>query len=180
MEIKLITQLARIMSRAELTELEVEDEKEGIKVHLKRGGSDRGASNPIVNVTHGGGPLGGPQMGGAHYGGGGDGGYGQAGGYGQGGPAPGGSGDQRTLPPGTIEFKSPMVGTFYRSSSPDAEPFVEKGSKVDDESVLCIIEAMKVMNEIKAELSGTVVEVLVENAEPVEFGQPLFLIQRGS
>ncbi|MBI5850170.1 MAG: acetyl-CoA carboxylase biotin carboxyl carrier protein, partial [Planctomycetes bacterium] len=73
-------------------------------------------------------------------------------------------------------FKSPMVGTFYRSPSPEAEVFVEVGSRVGPESTLCILEAMKVMNEIKAELSGTVVEVLAQNGEPIEFGQPLFLI----
>ncbi|MCC6782863.1 MAG: acetyl-CoA carboxylase biotin carboxyl carrier protein [Planctomycetes bacterium] len=73
-------------------------------------------------------------------------------------------------------FKSPMVGTFYRSPSPEAEVFVEVGSRVGPDSTLCILEAMKVMNEIKAELSGTVVEVLAQNGEPIEFGQPLFLI----
>jgi acetyl-CoA carboxylase biotin carboxyl carrier protein len=73
-------------------------------------------------------------------------------------------------------FLSPMVGTFYRASSPEAEPFVSVGSEVKAETVLCIIEAMKVMNEIKAETTGRILEVLVENGEPVEFGQPLFLL----
>jgi len=168
MEIKLITQLARVMTRSELTEIEIEDEKEGIKVRLKRGGSDRDGSNPIVNVTHGGAPLGAPAMGGAS----------SAGAPPAGAPAP--AGGARSLPPGVIEFKSPMVGTFYRSSSPDADPFVEPGAQVDEDAVVCIIEAMKVMNEIKAEMDGKIVEVLVENAEPVEFGQPLFLIQKGA
>ena len=88
-------------------------------------------------------------------------------------PAPAPSGP----PPGTKEFKSPMVGTFYRAASPDAEPFTAVGRSVKPESVICIIEAMKVMNEIKAECSGTVVEILVENGAAVEFGQPLFLIK---
>ena len=79
-------------------------------------------------------------------------------------------------PPGTVEFTSPMVGTFYRASSPDSAPFAEVGSKVTSESVLCIVEAMKVMNEIKAETTGTVLEILAQNGEPVEFGQPLFVI----
>jgi acetyl-CoA carboxylase biotin carboxyl carrier protein len=70
-----------------------------------------------------------------------------------------------------------MVGTFYRAPSPEAEAFVRVGSRVQAESVLCIIEAMKVMNEIRAETSGEIVEILVENGEPVEFGQPLFLIK---
>ena len=69
------------------------------------------------------------------------------------------------------------MGTFYRSASPDSDPFVDVGSSVDEESVICIIEAMKVMNEIKAELRGVLVEVLVENGEPIEFGQPLFLMK---
>ncbi|MCA8954475.1 MAG: acetyl-CoA carboxylase biotin carboxyl carrier protein [Planctomycetes bacterium] len=75
-------------------------------------------------------------------------------------------------------FPSPMVGTFYRAASPEAEPFVGAGDSVGENSTLCIIEAMKVMNEIKAEFVGRVIEVLVENGEPVEFGQPLFRIER--
>jgi len=75
-----------------------------------------------------------------------------------------------------LEVTSPMVGTFYRASSPDAQPYVEKGHKVKKGDVVCIIEAMKLMNEIKSEFDGTVKEVFVENGEPVEFGQPLFLI----
>ncbi|MCP3965854.1 MAG: acetyl-CoA carboxylase biotin carboxyl carrier protein [Lentisphaerae bacterium] len=71
---------------------------------------------------------------------------------------------------------SPIVGTFYRSPSPDAESFVQIGDVVEVDSVICIIEAMKVMNEIKAEKSGTIKKILVENATPVEFGQPLFVI----
>ena len=72
---------------------------------------------------------------------------------------------------------SPIVGTFYRSPAPDADPFVSVGDKVDAESVVCIVEAMKVMNEIKAEKSGVIKEILVENAQPVEYGQPLFVIE---
>ncbi|MBL8899421.1 MAG: acetyl-CoA carboxylase biotin carboxyl carrier protein [Planctomycetes bacterium] len=78
---------------------------------------------------------------------------------------------------GLVPFLSPMVGTFYRSPSPDREVFVKVGSRVNADSTLCIIEAMKVMNEIKAETSGEVAKVLVENGAPVEFGQPLFLIR---
>lgn len=72
---------------------------------------------------------------------------------------------------------SPMVGTFYRAASPDSEPFVEEGKKVTSETVVCIIEAMKVMNEIQAENTGTIVEVLVENGDPVEYNQPLFKLK---
>ena len=72
---------------------------------------------------------------------------------------------------------SPMVGTFYRSSSPDAAPFVDVGTKVNEDTVVCIIEAMKVMNEIKAETSGVVAEVVAENGKPVQFGQALFRVR---
>jgi acetyl-CoA carboxylase biotin carboxyl carrier protein len=76
-----------------------------------------------------------------------------------------------------ITIDSPIVGTFYAAPSPDAEPFLKVGSKVTPDTVVCIVEAMKVMNEIKAEKSGVVKEILVENAQPVEFGQPLFVIE---
>jgi acetyl-CoA carboxylase biotin carboxyl carrier protein len=79
------------------------------------------------------------------------------------------------VPEGT-EVKSPMIGTFYLKPSPDAEPFVEVGAKVDADTVVCIIEAMKVMNEIKAEVKGTIIEVLMEEGKPVEYGQGLFRI----
>ena len=73
--------------------------------------------------------------------------------------------------------KAPIVGTFYRAPSPDADPFVEVGDSVSEGDVLCIIEAMKLMNEIECETSGTIQEILVEDAEPVEFDQPLFVIE---
>ena len=73
---------------------------------------------------------------------------------------------------------SPLVGTFYRAGSPDAEPFVTVGSRVSKDTVVCIIEAMKVMNEIKAEASGVIKKILVENATAVQFGQPMFLIEK--
>ena len=76
-----------------------------------------------------------------------------------------------------VEIKSPMIGTFYRAPSPESAPYVEIDSEVNPETVVCIIEAMKVMNEIKAEAKGVVTQILVENAKPVEFGQPLFKIR---
>ncbi len=79
------------------------------------------------------------------------------------------------LPSGTI-IKSPMVGTFYRASSPGADPFVSVGTAVKEGQALCVIEAMKLMNEIPSDVSGVIKEVLVENGQPVEFGQPLFVI----
>lgn len=95
------------------------------------------------------------------------------------GPAP--AADSATAPETSTENRetidSPIVGTFYKASSPESDPFVEVGTKVSPDSVVCIVEAMKVMNEIKAEKSGTIKEILVDNAQPVEFGQPLFVIE---
>ena len=78
---------------------------------------------------------------------------------------------------GEIDIKSPMIGTFYRSPSPEAGPYLDVGSEVGPETVACIIEAMKVMNEIKAETRGVIVEVLAQNGKPVEFGKPLFAVR---
>lgn len=75
------------------------------------------------------------------------------------------------------EIKSPIVGTFYRSPSPDAAPYVDVGSKIKQGSVLCIVEAMKLMNEIESDISGTIVKINVENGKPVEYGQVLFLVE---
>ncbi len=84
-----------------------------------------------------------------------------------------------TEPPPGVEghvVKSPMVGTFYRSSSPEAKPFIEVGGTVKEGETICVIEAMKLMNEIEADASGTIKAILVENGQPVEYGQPLFVI----
>ena len=79
--------------------------------------------------------------------------------------------------PSGIELKSPMVGTFYTAPSPEAPPFLSVGQEVTPETVVCIIEAMKVMNEVKAEVSGTVTEICAENGKPVQFGQVLFRLK---
>ena len=76
-----------------------------------------------------------------------------------------------------LDIKSPMIGTFYRAPSPESAPYIEVGAEVNPETVVCIIEAMKVMNEIKAEAKGVITQVMVENAKPVEFGQSLFKIR---
>ena len=76
-----------------------------------------------------------------------------------------------------LEIKSPMIGTFYRAPSPESAPYVDVGTEVNPDTVVCIIEAMKVMNEIKAEAKGVITRVQVENAKPVEFGQPLFKLR---
>jgi len=78
---------------------------------------------------------------------------------------------------GEIEIKSPMIGTLYRSPSPESGPYVDVGTEVNTDTVVCIIEAMKVMNEIKAEVKGVITQILVENGKPVEFGQPLFKVR---
>jgi len=77
----------------------------------------------------------------------------------------------------TIEIKTPMVGTFYRTASPDSKPYVEIGQTIEIGQVVCIIEAMKLMNEIKSEVKGKLVEVLVETSDPVEYGQVLFVVE---
>jgi len=76
-----------------------------------------------------------------------------------------------------VEIKAPMVGTFYRSPGPDAKPFVDIGGRINEGDVLCIIEAMKLMNEIKSEVKGKVVDIRVENGGPLEFGQVMFLVE---
>ncbi len=81
------------------------------------------------------------------------------------------------IPANTHEIRSPIVGTFYRAPSPDADNYVEVGGIVSPGSVLCIVEAMKLMNEIESDVSGKIVKILVENGKPVEYNQPLFLIE---
>lgn len=85
--------------------------------------------------------------------------------------------DSGSLPAGTEEITSPMVGTFYTASAPDADAFVKVGDKVSAETTVCIVEAMKVMNEIQAEISGEILEILVENGTAVQFGEPLFRVK---
>jgi acetyl-CoA carboxylase biotin carboxyl carrier protein len=92
-------------------------------------------------------------------------------------PAPGPAAASQAPAETLLEIKSPMVGTFYAAPSPDSDAYVSVGSAVSDDTVVCVIEAMKVMNEIKAECAGTVVEVCVKNAQPVEYGQVLFRVR---
>ncbi|MCY2961451.1 MAG: acetyl-CoA carboxylase biotin carboxyl carrier protein [Planctomycetota bacterium] len=162
MDLKLIQRLIAMMKRAGVAELDVEDPATGLKVRVVREGAPGTSSAPVVHVLQGGG---GPAP--VH------GGYAPAPGSA---PAPVAAEPAKPAQQGT-PFQSPMVGTFYRAGGPDAEPFASVGTRVGPETTVCIIEAMKVMNEIKAETSGEVVAVLVENGEPVEFGQPLFLIK---
>ena len=159
MDVKLIQKLVKLMQDGEVFELEREDDKAGTRLRLRRGRPESPApAMPMVHVMHaGGGPLpaASPMPVAA---------------------APAAAPEKPPVERG-ITIPSPMVGTFYRSASPEAEPFTRVGSRIEPDKTLCIIEAMKVMNEIKAELAGEILEVLVENGEPVEFGQPLFLVK---
>ena len=92
-------------------------------------------------------------------------------------PAPSPPSEPKPPEPEYIYIKSPMVGTFYAASSPDADPFVQPGDVVGPDTIVCLVEAMKVFNEIPAEVSGKIVAVLVENGAPVEYGQPLFKVE---
>ncbi|MDF1838721.1 MAG: acetyl-CoA carboxylase biotin carboxyl carrier protein [Planctomycetota bacterium] len=159
MDLKLIRNLVRLMERGELSELEIDDQKAGMRLHLKRGVKSD-SLGPVMMVPPGASMAPMQDAAGAA-------------------PVPvAPSTEEGGRPAGVIEITSPMVGTFYRASGPDEDPFTSVGTRIDDESVVCIIEAMKVMNEIKAECAGEIVEILVENGEPVEFGQPLFLVKR--
>ncbi len=162
MDLKLIQRLIAMMKRAGVAELDVEDPATGLKVRVVREGAPgTAAAAPVVHVLQSGGPVQGMPMGYAAPG--------------AGALAPGAE-PAAPAQKGT-PFPSPMVGTFYRAGSPEAEPFASVGMRVTADTTVCIIEAMKVMNEVKAETSGTITAVLVENGEPVEFGQPLFLIE---
>jgi len=149
------------MKRSELTEFAVEEE--GFKLRIRR--EPHGL--PVVTVSHPQ-PVAAPTP------------LPQAGS-----PPPAAAPAQPAAPPqaqeeaGVTYVKSPMVGTFYRSPSPDSKAFAEIDSKVSETTVVCIIEAMKIMNEIQAEVTGTVVEVLVESGQPVEYGQRLFKVKKG-
>lgn len=157
MDLKQIKQILELMKHAELTEFAVEEE--GFKLKICRGGSGL----PVVTSSRGSvAPAPAPAPAAV--------------------PAtpvavavPAPSGDEV----GIIYIKSPMVGTFYRSASPESKPYAENGTKVTENSVVCIIEAMKIMNEIQSEVKGTIIEALVENGQPVEYGQKLFKVKQG-
>jgi len=152
------------MKRSELTEFAVEEE--GFKLKIRRGAnglpvvsSNRGSNAPFPTTNDSAAPVSAAA------------------------PSPVVSPLNPSVPPaeeaGVTYIKSPMVGTFYRSPSPESKSFVENGTKVVENSVVCIIEAMKIMNEIQAETKGTILELLVENGQPVEYGQRLFKVKQG-
>jgi acetyl-CoA carboxylase biotin carboxyl carrier protein len=164
LDLKQIKQIIELMKRSELTEFAVEEE--GFKLKICRGPY----GHPVISSgsAHPGpvAPDGSPGNGGTPRT--------------QATPAAGGQPGEAAEEQGVGYIKSPMVGTFYRAPSPESKPFVDANSKVVDNSVVCIIEAMKIMNEIQAELKGTIVEVLVENGQPVEYGQRLFKLRLAS
>jgi len=162
MELREIKALLALMRDFGLSELEIEDKKG--KVRLVRAANSADEHHPA--------PAGAPKRGAARAA--------VEAAVGLGGPIS----DARPpaapeLGPGHRYVQSPMVGTFYRAASPDSDPFVEEGDGVRKGQALCIIEAMKMMNEIEAEIGGKLVKILCENSQPVEYGQPLMIIEAG-
>jgi acetyl-CoA carboxylase biotin carboxyl carrier protein len=149
MNIKEIKEMISLMNENNLSELEIE--KQGLKIKLKK--EVQGGVEKVVERIM---PKALMQT-----------------------PASQVPGEQAAIPkiPKTVEIKSPMVGTFYTAPSPDAPPFVKVGDNIEVGQVICIVEAMKLMNEIKSDIKGKVAATLVENADPVEFGQTLFLVE---
>jgi len=148
MNLKEIKEIITLMNDNNLMEIEVE--KDGMRIRLKKEALNSGKDSPSAVVM--------PQFSVTQE------------------PTQSQSTQERKKS-NLIEIKAPMVGTFYRTPSPDSPPFIEIGQNIDEGQVVCIIEAMKLMNEIKSEVKGKVVEVLAENGHPIEFGQPLFLIE---
>ena len=152
MDLKDIKAIIDLMKKNSITEFELE--RQDSKIRLKRG---LNGGVPAVSDEP---PVSFPQPGGVP----------QA-------ATPASAAPPPAAATGEIEIKSPMIGTFYRAPSPEAGSYVEVGTEVNPDTVVCIIEAMKVMNEIKAEVKGVITQILVENAKPVEFGQPLFKVR---
>jgi acetyl-CoA carboxylase biotin carboxyl carrier protein len=155
MELEQIKAIIAMMKDNDLSEFSME--QDGLKIRIKRGpeGFQQSVTLPPVAPPP---PLAAP------------------------GAAPGSAAAPAPPAPAAVmadikHIVSPMVGTFYRAPAPDAPPYVEEGQEVDPETVVCIIEAMKVMNEIKAEVKGVITGILAENAKPVEFGQKLFAVR---
>jgi acetyl-CoA carboxylase biotin carboxyl carrier protein len=166
LDLKQIKQLIELMRRSELTEFEVEEQ--GFKIRIKRdaGGQPAVSSSAPVVAAPAAAPASSENAASAAA-------------KSTAATSAATPADPNADEAGYAYVKSPMVGTFYRSPSPDNPPFVDVNAKVDAKSVVCIIEAMKIMNEIQAEIKGTVVEILAENGQPVEYGQRLFKIKLG-
>ena len=153
MDLKDIKAIIDLMRKNSVTEFELE--KDDFKIRLKRG-TNGGATALASEVTQG--VPNAPALTVAASG-------------------PAAAPSPPVLASNEVDIKSPMIGTFYRAPSPESAPYVEVGVEVNPDTVVCIIEAMKVMNEIKAEAKGVITQAMVENAKPVEFGQPLFKIR---
>ncbi len=145
MNLKELKELITLMNEHQLVELELE--REGMKVRLRKGGAGEEGTVVVERI---------PSV--------------RA-------QAPGTIPIPVSAKPAGLEIKSPMVGTFYRAPAPDSPPFAEVGQEIEPGQVLCIIEAMKLMNEIKSEVKGRILQIPVENGQPVEFGQVLFIIE---
>ncbi|HEX4085120.1 MAG TPA: acetyl-CoA carboxylase biotin carboxyl carrier protein [Chthoniobacteraceae bacterium] len=150
MDLKDIKELIALMRRNDLSELEIE--QEGLRIKLKKGSEPMIGHAPMAYAAV---PQ--PAAGAA--------------------PAAQAAAPAAEEKPKGREISSPMVGTFYGAASPEANSYVEVGTEINEETVVCIIEAMKVMNEIKAETKGVIAEILAENGKPVQFGQPLFRLK---
>ncbi|MEE9393052.1 MAG: acetyl-CoA carboxylase biotin carboxyl carrier protein [Planctomycetota bacterium] len=151
MDLEQLERLMALMNENDLCEVEIETEEQ--RIRLKKSGADTVVMAPAPQMMAPATPLPNAAM------------------------ASPGPEDITAVEGNSLTFNSPMVGTFYSSSSPTSDPFVAIGTKVGASTVLCIIEAMKVMNEITADMEGEVTEVLVANGEAVEYGQPLFTIK---
>ena len=152
MNLKEIKDIINLMNENDLTEIEIE--RDGLKLKLKKANLESSVVMSAPSVQYSLEKIPSPKISQE---------------------SPSGAGD--TPKKNSSEIKSPMVGTFYKSASPEAPPFVEVGQTVEVGQVVCIVEAMKLMNEIKSEVRGKIVEAVVENAEPVEFGQTLFVVE---
>jgi acetyl-CoA carboxylase biotin carboxyl carrier protein len=158
MDLTYVKKLIKLLSESDLEELEIEEEGKKIRLTKSRPGSAQFAFAPPHMAAY---PV--PQaMPPAPA------------------AAPGAAPPAAPLPPKDHlhEVKSPIVGTFYRAPAPDAAPFIQVGASVEPGTVLCIVEAMKLMNEIECDVAGKVVKILVENGQPVEYDQTLFLVEK--
>ena len=150
LNLKELRELIALMNENQLAEMELE--REGMKIRLRKAGAAE--EGVIIERVPAARAISGQAMTGPV-------------------PVP----DAAPAKPAGTEIKSPMVGTFYRAPAPDAPPFVEVGQQIVPGQVLCILEAMKLMNEIKSEVKGKILQIPIENAQPVEFGQVLFIVE---
>ena len=148
MDLKVIKQVVELMKRSEISEFEIEEKDFKLRLSRKNGETQIVQAAPVATA---------PPVSAAPV-------------------APAEVAKPSVEDPNVFVIKSPMVGTFYRASSPESQPFAKVGEKVGRDSIVCIIEAMKIMNPIESDRAGTVTAILVENGQPVEFEQPLFVV----